>query len=254
MNETLKTDFMAKWKKYFNGAGLPLVFFYSDDESYAKFLRPTSARGSAASRCIIGLLGSALKGKIIAFSKETLECPGGERYSGYSQGFRPKFKYFLSYGIPGEMEGERYKKSPEIVEEAIRNMIQIIAPAKYLVFKRWDKVEAREEPAVVVFFAESDVLAELFTLANFRSASPSAVITPFSAGCGSIISYPFVEGESKNPRAVIGLFDPSARPYVGENILTFAAPMKKFAAMVSDMDESFLITPTWTRILKRIKR
>jgi hypothetical protein len=34
--------------------------------------------------------------------------------------------------------------------------------------------------------------------------------------------------------------------------LGFAAPMKKFAEMVKDMEKSFLITPTWKRILKRI--
>jgi Uncharacterised ArCR, COG2043 len=93
----------------------------------------------------------------------------------------------------------------------------------------------------------------LFTLANFRNANPFSVMTPFSAGCGSIIGYPFLESHTPNPRAVIGMFDPSARPHVGENTLSFAAPMKKFAEMVEDMDESFLITPTWKRILKRMK-
>jgi hypothetical protein len=53
-------------------------------------------------------------------------------------------------------------------------------------------------------------------------------------------------------RAVIGMFDPSARPHVGENVLSFAAPLEKFEEMVEDMDESFLITPTWKRILKRM--
>jgi len=253
MDKRLQQDFIAKWKKYFGGAELPLVFFYSDDEKYAKFLRPMSARSGAAAHCVIGVLSAARKGKPIAFSKETMGCQGGARYSGYSTGLRPKFKYFLSCGIPGEMEGERYKKTPEIVEDLMRESPQIMAPAKYLVFKRWDKVEADETPIVVDFFATPDVLSGLFTLANFRSANPFSVMTPFSAGCGSIIGYPFLESHTPNPRAVIGMFDPSARPHVGENVLGFAAPMKKFAEMVEDMDESFLITPTWKRILKRIK-
>jgi len=29
----------------------------------------------------------------------------------------PHFEYFLSCGIPGKLEGERYKKSPELVKE-----------------------------------------------------------------------------------------------------------------------------------------
>jgi hypothetical protein len=198
------------------------------------------------------LLSLARKGKPIAFSKETMGCQGGARYSGYVTGLRPQFKYFLSCGIPGEMEGERYKKTPEIVEESMKETPQIMAAGKYLVFRRWDKVEADETPLVVNFFTKPDVLSGLFTLANFRSSNPHSVMTPFSAGCGSIIGYPLLESHMPNQRAVIGMFDPSARPHVGENILSFAAPLKKFGEMVEDMDESFLITPTWKRILKRM--
>jgi hypothetical protein len=103
------------------------------------------------------------------------------------------------------------------------------------------------------FFAKPDVLSDLFTLANFRSANPQAVMAPFSAGCGSIIGYPLLESYTPNQRAVVGMFDPSARPHVGKNVLSFAAPIKKFAEMIEDMDESFLITPTWKRIRKRMK-
>ena len=252
MDKAFQQDFLKKWGKYFSGAEVPLVFFYSDDEKYAKFLRPISGRRGRAQPCVIALLSLARKGKLIAFSKETMGCQGGARYSGYATGLRPQFKYFLSCGIPGEMEGERYKKTPEIVEESMKETPQIMAAGKYLVFRRWDKVEADETPLVVNFFAKPDVLSGLFTLANFRSSNPHSVMTPFSAGCGSIIGYPLLESHMPNQRAVIGMFDPSARPHVGENILSFAAPLKKFGEMVEDMDESFLITPTWKRILKRM--
>jgi uncharacterized protein (DUF169 family) len=253
MDKKLQQDFIKKWRKYFGAAELPVVFFYSDDEKYAEFLRPMSGPGGSATHCIIGVLKAARKGKPVAFSKETMGCQGGARYSGYAAGLRPKFKYFLSCGIPGEMKGERYKKTPEIVEDLMKESPQIMAPGKYLVFKRWDRVEVDETPIVVDIFAKPDVLSGLFTLANFRSANPHAVMAPFSAGCGSIIGYPLLESYTPNQGAVIGMFDPSARPHVGENVLSFAAPMKKFAEMIEDMDESFLITPTWKRILKRIK-
>jgi hypothetical protein len=50
------------------------------------------------------------------------------------------------------------------------------------------------------------------------------------------------------------MFDPSARPCVTENILTFAVPMKRFEKMISYMDESFLITETWGTIRKRVDK
>jgi len=116
MDEKLKKDFLTKWSVYFNGARLPLVFFYSDKEPYAEFLGKMSPRRGAPTHCMIGLIRGAEKGKTIVFSKETMGCPGGGRYSGFTRGFRPKFNYFLSCGIPGEMEGERYKKIEDMDE------------------------------------------------------------------------------------------------------------------------------------------
>ena len=59
-------------------------------------------------------------------------------------------------------------------------------------------------------------------------------------------------GQILRPRGVLGLFDPSARPCVPTNILTFSVPMVKFAKMIDYMDESFLITGTWDKVRKRI--
>ena len=46
---------------------------------------------------------------------------------------------------------------------------------------------------------------------------------------------------SDQPRAVIGMFDVSARPYAERERLTFAVPMNKFAQMIGNMEEGFLI-------------
>jgi hypothetical protein len=50
------------------------------------------------------------------------------------------------------------------------------------------------------------------------------------------------------------MFDVSARPFVKDGVLSFAAPMNKFEQMVEDMDESFLITGSWEKVSKRIER
>ena len=128
------------------------------------------------------------------------------------------------------------------------------APKKFIVFKRWDRLEDKDDPDVVVFFAQPDVLSGLFTLACFDTADESGVIAPFGAGCGSIVLYPYLEKDKPDPRGVIGMFDPSARPNVPAGTLTFAVPMTKFVRMVENAEESFLTTPTWDVVLKRIRR
>jgi hypothetical protein len=189
----------------------------------------------------------------MAYDVDAVGCPGGKRYLGFADELMPNFEYFLSCGIPGKMEGERYKKTPEMVKEYMKKHAPATkAPAKYIVFKRWDKLEAKDNPEVVIFYARPDVLAGLFTLASFDEAEQDMVIAPFGSGCASIVQYPYIEAKSTRPRAVIGMFDISARPFVPADVLTFAAPMDKFKRMVDNMGESFLITPSWAKVQKRI--
>jgi hypothetical protein len=247
MDLALRDRFLELWPKYFAGAELPLAFYYADDTSGAT--PPAPPKGHM---CLIGQLARVRQGESLCFDRDAVGCFGGKRYLGFAQQVMPNFEYFLSYGIPGKLEGERYKKSPEIVREAMQAQPQLQAPARYIVFKRWDKLAAADEPAVVIFLAPPDVLAGLFTLSGFDEADPHAVIAPFGAGCGTIVQYPYLEGQREKPRAVLGMFDVSARPFVPAGTLSFAAPMAKFARMVANMDESFLITESWAKVRKRL--
>ncbi len=248
MDIELKNKFIARWKKYFD-AELPITLYYTDEEGHAELVKPGSVP-----RCIIGALSDVRKGKSMCFNIESVGCFGGKKYLGFTEKLRPNFEYFLSCGIPGKLEGERYKKSPQLVVEWIKKAPAFKAPARYVIFKRWDMLEESDDPEVVIFFAQADVLSGLFTLANFDVSEQNGVIAPMGSGCSTIVQYPYLEKDSEHPRGVIGMFDVSARPYVQENLLTFAIPMSKFAAMVENMEESFLTTGSWRTVQKRIKR
>jgi len=247
MDLAIKEKFMKLWKKYFNNAELPLVFYYSHTGEEAEQVKPGSL-----SRCLVGALEEVRNGRSLSFNSDSIRCPGGKRYTGFAEKIRPDFEYFLSYGIPNKVEGERYKKSPELVREIVKNWPAFKAPKAFIVFKRWDKLKEEDNPEVVIFFAQPDVLAGLFTLANFDESNPEGVFTPMGSGCSSIITYPYLEKDSPHPRGVIGMFDPSARPYVPMNMLTFSVPMKKMVTMMDNMEESFLITNTWKALQRRI--
>ncbi len=247
MDITLRDDFLRLWARYFDGAELPLALYYTEGPVEG-LLEP--AKGQV---CVVGQLARARRGERLAFDAAAVGCAGGKRFLGFETEMRPGFEHFLSTGIPGKMEGERYKKTPEIVREAFGRVKAFEAPARYIVFKRWDLLAEADEPAVVVFFAPPDVLSGLFTLSGFDESDVNAVIAPFSAGCGTIVQYPMLEQESDHPRAVLGNFDVSSRPCLAPNELTFAVPMRKFERMVPNMDESFLITDAWAKVLRRIK-
>ena len=249
MTKGLKEEFLKNWEKYFPGAELPIAFFYTDDVSAV-----ANANPGRRPRCVVFDLENVRKGAILALDVNQVKCGGGKRYLGFDQRLSPDFEYFLSCGIPGKLEGERYKKSPKLVIEMLAKLPVLDAPAKYIVFKRWDALEDEDAPLVVTFFATMDILSGLFTLANFDEADPNAVIAPFGSGCASIVYYPYLEGQSRHPRAVLGLFDISARPAISEQTLAFSVPMPKFVRMVADMPESFLTTTSWGEIRQRMAK
>jgi uncharacterized protein (DUF169 family) len=203
---------------------------------------------------MIGDLAKVRKGETLYFNANTIGCNGGKRYCGFESELTPAFEYFLSHGIPGKLEGERYKKSPEMVKELMKHQTPLQAPEDYIIFKRWDHMEDEDNPSVVIFLAPPDVLSGLFTLANFDDVRLNGVIAPFGAGCASIVDYPYKEFISSENRAVLGMFDVSARPCVPSSTLSFAIPWPKFVRMVDNMKESFLITKSWDKIRARIQR
>ena len=214
MDMTHKEEFVSLWTKYFDSAELPIVFYYTDDSGSVDLVPPPSGH-----RCIFADLSKVRAGESLCFDAESLGCFGGKRYAGFSTAVMPNFKYFLSCGIPGTLEGERYKKTPELVIQWMEQAPQLEAPRRF-----------------IIFFARPDVLSGLFTLANFDIAEPNGVFAPFGAGCASIMQYPYLERESDSPRSVLGLFDVTARPFVVDDILTFSVPMKRFQQMIDNMD------------------
>ncbi|MDP1621248.1 MAG: DUF169 domain-containing protein [Bacteroidales bacterium] len=242
-----KNQFLERWAKYFADSELPITYYYVDDPGDV-------ARANIPDKhsCIVCELALVRKGFPLAWNLHTLGCDGARRYLGYSDKMRPDFEHFLSQGIPGELEGERYIRTPEMVKEIMLHTPCIPANGRYIVFKRFDQLTPDDDPLAVIFFAKPDVLSGLFTLANYDQPDGNGVIAPFASGCGSMVHHPWFQGEQENPKAILGMFDASARSCIPKDTLTFAIPMKKFINMVIYMDESFLITETWNTVRKRL--
>ena len=249
MDIALRDTFSALWDTYFQGAVLPITLEFRDDTGDGEIVPPPDGR-----RCVICQIGRVRNGKSLVFGKDSVTCKGGIRYSGYSDELPPHFRYFLSCGKEGDFEGERYKQTPEIVDEWEKLIPEFPPHKNYLHFKRWDKLTENDNPEVVIFFARPEVMSGLFTLANFDQSNPNGVICPMGSGCSSIILYPWLEQQKDEPKVVLGMFDPSARKCVPQDILTMAFPMKKFENVIGYMEESFLITKEWGTVQKKMKR
>ncbi len=240
------------WKQFREILGLkesPFGIYYTNDKPEG--LTPREG----ISGCMMGLLQSARKkGTTVYFDREHFGCPGGAYYMGFFESPRPKIEYFLSCGIPGEMEGERYIKTPERAREYFTRLIPRRAPATYCVFKPIDQISIGTDPEVIAFFAPPDILSGLFTLTNYALERTDAVYAPFGSGCGTILTYPLKEAGKEQPHAILGMFDVSARPMTEKDILTLAMPYSVFLKLLDNVSGSFLETESWKKVLQRIEK
>ncbi|MBN1212971.1 MAG: DUF169 domain-containing protein [candidate division Zixibacteria bacterium] len=249
MDLKIKAAFTEKYSRLLPGAELPVTFYFTDNPGEIPL---SPALDEEDWKCFICQLGRVRNGQPTAFGLRAIGCSGAKRALGFEQEIRPNFEYFLSCGLAGHIEGIRYKKTPALVKAIQEAQPAYEAPARYAVFKRWDGLEAEDEPTAVIFFAAPDKLSALFSLVNFDEPTPFGVIAPSCAGCSSIVYYPYHEAQKPDPKAVLGMFDISARPCVHPNILTLAVPYARFERLAANMDESFLIAEQWNKIRDRI--
>lgn len=237
------------FKHFRNTLGLkesPIGVYYSNE-------RPEGMMPNEGIQgCIIGFLKNVRKdGKIVYFDKDHYGCPGAAYYMGFREVPRQNIEYFLSYGIPGEMEGERYIKTPELARKYFNKMKPRPAPGKFCIFKPIDKFKQNEIPEVVIFFVTLDLLSGLFTLTNYALEKTDAIMTPFGSGCSTILTYPIKDESSSY--AFIGMFDVSARPMVEENIITLSMSYSIFNKLLENVSGSFLETESWKKVFRRIQ-
>lgn len=93
-------------------------------------------------------------------------------------------------------------------------------------------------------------MAGLLGLAEYARAE-DALIAPFGSGCSTLVTYPLAEGKRALPRAVLGIFDPSARPDLAPEELSFAAPLALWEEILGNAEDSFLSTLAWARLRTR---
>ena len=224
----------------------PLAFFYTDGEPKG-YLSPTEGSG-----CIFSVVARARRGETVYFAREHYGCGGGGYYLGFCPA-RPEIAEFVSTGIPGRMAGERYKKSPDLVRRFLDRHPAPPAPAAYAVFRPMSALTDSDDPQVIICFAVADQLAGLAGLAGY-ARDEDAVICPFGSGCSTVVTSPLLEAQREQPRAVLGMFDPSARPFIEKDRISFAAPRALWEEMLGNTEESFLSTKTWDKVRRRLLR
>ncbi len=230
--------FIRNFREAFgDNAELPVGFWYSD--------QPVG-RTEKINGCFFKSLTALLEGEPVSLSGEAVGCMGGRLYTGFGS-MHERIPEFVSLK-------ERYKKTPEMVKEFIDKLNVPLAEKTYLNLARIDRLEGFDQLEGVVFFATPDVLSGLTTWAFFDNNSDDAVTARFGSGCSAIFSETVVENRKNGRRTFLGLFDPSARPFVEPDVLSFAIPLSRFREMYHTMRACCLFdTRAWSKIRERIE-
>lgn len=205
--------------------------------------------------CVMGHVLQARKLKKTAyFSAEQFGCPGCAFWLGFMKPQSETIIHYVSTGIPGQLEGERYFDSPDALRRIQVDIDPEPASAKFCVVKPLSLFTGNEKPEQVVFFARPETLSGLHQLATFVTNDPEVVASPWGAACTNMITWPYKYAARGENRAVLGGWDPSARKFFGTDELTFTVPYDMFIQMYERFPESFLTTKTWTTVQKKIER
>jgi uncharacterized protein (DUF169 family) len=204
--------------------------------------------------CLYPFLNQVRKGKTAYFSREWKACRGGAFYTGYKKSLMKGVGKFLSTGIPNLMPGERYKKNPELGEQTAALMEYVPAAAEYLVFRPLGEFAADAPPEAAVVFGNADVMGALLFLANYARPGRDNVIVQFSSGCYSLLTEPRVQAGRDVPKAVLGSFDITCRPYLDPCTMTFSVPDAMLWEMAAEIPESFLGIDPWMKVRGRSSR
>ncbi|MDF9830663.1 DUF169 domain-containing protein [Parabacteroides sp. PF5-6] len=217
-------------------AELPIVFWYSDI---------ALADTEKINGCFFKGLKTVREGNPISLNAEVIGCGGGKFYTGFTE-MPERVPNFVSLK-------EKYKKTPEMVVEFIEQLGVPLTNRKYLNFTRIDQVETFDKVEGLLFLATPDILSGLTTWAYFDNNSEDAVTSMFGSGCSAVVTNVVVENHKGGKRTFIGFFDPSVRPYVEADILSFVIPISRFKEMYYTMRESSLFdTHAWKKIRERI--
>lgn len=231
-------EFIERYREAFGDAApMPIAFGYSDN-AVSEIKR--------VPKCMIGTISNVRHGESLTLSEENVICGGGGLYTAFRE-MPDRVPMFVS-------EVEHYKQSKEMVIDYVNNLNIQITSKPYLNFVRIDKLKSWDDAEAILFFATPDILSGLCTWAFYDNNSADAVTTQFASGCAAIVTFAINENRRNGNRCFLGMFDPSARPLVPENELTFTIPMSRFKEMLETMNDSGLFQKAFSIIKKRINR
>ena len=231
------------------GCDEPLGILYTEDIPEHSLSPVTSGHG-----CLINYMRIVRsRRQSVHFSTETTMCMGGRVYLGYLLPPPERIAHFVTTGYQGGA-GEHYLPRPESMDRFFADLDIQPAPAPYCVVRPYSMFEEKQEPDLICFHARGEALTGLISLASFALDDHHAVAMPFGSGCANIFAWPLHYRRQGQKKAVVGGADPSCRPYLKVDEMTFTVTADILMAMLDAYPQSFLMGNTWNSVRKKVEK
>ena len=189
----------------------------------------------------------------VFFDERHWGCLGGALFLGYNKKQLEWIVSYVSDGIPGVMEGERYFDSRETARRLYGTFESLPRPEGVTVFQPVSLFED-VTPSFVTFFARPEVMSGVHQLTSFVTGDLDVVRSPMGAGCTNIVSWPRKYEADGLFKAVVGGWDPSERKFLKPDELHLTVPWRMYEMMLAKWRDSFLKTHAWEGHQARVQK
>jgi hypothetical protein len=234
--------------------------------------------------CVLFLFAEASRrGRVAGGSRKTIVCNGGraalglgfdfdvseeqlDRYSAvFSKGlrsaidedaYRARMEESPRAWRPMLEYGERRHRDAELAKEWIlKELPRYEAPCEYVLFKPLAHTDPDEDIRAVIFPVNPVELAGLVMLAGSVMPGADPVRAPQGPACTSLGAFPYAEGNSPTPRAVLGMTDIDGREAMRkrfrDDVVTLTLPMPLFQRLEKEADDCVFQLPSWQALVER---
>ncbi len=200
--------------------------------------------------CVMPLIFSAAKGKTTMFGPGQAGWNCGRFYLGYRDSIFPGIEYFLSQG-PFTREPEKLTKTARLAKKFIDAAKPENLVTDYSIFKPVEYLVENEKPLLITLFLNPDQASAVVSLLAFNDPLSERVKTRWGSACSTTVTIPLQYLEEGKEVALWGLFDITVRPKIPKELLTITMPHSLFREICENLDNSFVITERWEKIMKR---
>ncbi len=251
----------------------PPIVLIKTDTKPKNAISPKPNKGG----CVMSFVAQTIaKRKTTCFGRENITCGGIASGFGWGDGFKDEESLefqatFLSCGVESAPDRKSYEKKLEYLKKPTREMFRegeriftdfetakeniknrpIYDSEDYVVFKGLENLEEGEIPESVIFTVNAIELTALLQINSSFRTKDSYVLTPPASACQAIGNFVFRQGESDDPKPVLGPVDFAGKNkmkhFIPSDYLTLAVPWKLFLKLEEVSKKSVLQTELWQR-------